>query len=455
MVATDAINILMYLGVALLSARILGEIFERIKLSSILGELLAGMIFGGPLLGMIGVNPTLFVDNEVLKQFSQLGIIILLFIIGLEINTKSLRKTGKKSLVISLVGVFISLIGGFLAAFLIFDQSLPVAIFFGTMLTATSIGVTVRTLSDVGKLNTTEGEILLSSAIFDDFIVLFLVLIFASVLFPKTGSEVWYLSLFLGPETTVTLAWYFTLLIDLVIMVILIVIVVILVPKLLKFLENRFRIFSNSSTKFLSLGIVFGLLVLLVFLAEFLGISGVIIAFLFGLSLQKNRVLVGEIKETFVKMGEGLFLPLFFFGVGATFLFDFTAFAPILLLAIPITIIAKGLGTFAGASIVKMKPKDSAKIAVGMLPRAEIVLIIAEIGLLQGIFDQSIFSMAVLLVFVTIVITPFAIRFAFRTPKLPVLPEMEYDLDELSEVENCTNESSNIEKSGKKSPKTS
>ena len=71
MVATDTINILMYLGVALLSARILGEIFERIKLSSILGELLAGMIFGGPLLGMIGANPALFVDNEVLKQFSQ------------------------------------------------------------------------------------------------------------------------------------------------------------------------------------------------------------------------------------------------------------------------------------------------------------------------------------------------------------------------------------------------
>lgn len=442
--ATEVINILMYLGVALLSARILGEIFERIKLSSIIGELLAGMIFGGPFLGMIGAEPTFFVDNEVLKQFSQLGIIILLFIIGLEINTKSLRKTGKKSLVISLVGVLVSLVGGFLAAFFIFDFSAPTAIFFGTMLTATSIGVTVRTLSDVGKLNTTEGEILLSSAIFDDFIVLFLVLIFASILFPQSGSDVWYLTLFLGSGNTVILPWYLTLLIDIVVMAVLIVIVVILIPKLLKFLENRFRIFSNSSTKFLSLGIVFGLLVLLVFLAEFLGISGVIIAFLFGLSLQRNKVLVGEIKETFIKMGEGLFLPLFFFGVGATFLFDFTAFAPILLLAIPITIISKGLGTFAGASIVKINPKDSAKIAVGMLPRAEIVLIIAEIGLLQGIFDHTIFSMAVLLVFVTIVITPFAIRFAFRTPKPPDLPEAKFDLDKLSEVESGTKESPEV-----------
>jgi len=433
MVATDTINILMYLGVALLSARILGEIFERIKLSSILGELLAGMIFGGPLLGMIGANPNLFVDNELLKQFSQLGIIILLFIIGLEINTKSLRKTGKKSLVISLVGVVISIVGGFIAAFFIFGFGAPEAIFFGTMLTATSIGVTVRTLSDVGKLNTTEGEILLSSAIFDDFFVLFLVLIFSSVLFTKDPSEIWYLGS--GAEP---LPGIITLLIDIAIMAVLIVIVVVLIPRLLKFLENRFRIFSNSSTKFLSLGMIFGLLVLLVFLAEFLGISGVIIAFLFGLSLQKNRVLVGEIKETFVKMGEGLFLPLFFFGVGATFLFDFSAFSPILLLAIPITIIAKGLGTFTGASMVKIKPKESAKIAVGMLPRAEIVLIIAEIGLLQGIFDQSIFSMAVLLVFVTIVITPFAIRFAFRTPKPPILPEIEFDLDELSEVESST-----------------
>ncbi|MHA1125630.1 MAG: cation:proton antiporter [Candidatus Heimdallarchaeota archaeon] len=415
--ASSPITILLYLGVALLTARILGEIFERIKLSSIIGELLAGIIFGGPFLGMIGANPKLFVDIEVLKQFSQIGIIILLFIIGLEVNTKNLRKSGKKSLIISLIEVLVALGGGFLTGLFILDFTIPQAIFFGTMFTATSIGVTVRTLNDIGRLNTSEGEILLSTAILDDFIALFLVLIFTSALFPG-GSRPWYIST----------------LIDLGILTALIICVVIIIPRVLRFLENRLRIFSNSSTKFLSTGIIFGILALLVYFAEILGVSGAIVAFLFGLSLQKNKVLVGEIKDIFTKMGEGLFLPLFFFGVGATFLFDFSSFSPIILLIVPIAIIAKGIGTFTGASVVGFKPKDSAKITIGMMPRAEIVLVIAEIGLMHGIFSQSIYSMAVLLVFVTIIITPIALRLAFRKPKAKP-PDDEIKDDELNNLE--------------------
>ncbi|MHA1212186.1 MAG: cation:proton antiporter [Candidatus Heimdallarchaeota archaeon] len=423
-ISSDPITILLYLGVALVSARILGEIFERIKLSSIIGELLAGILFGGPFLGIIGANTKMFVDIDVLKQFSQIGIIILLFIIGLEINTKNLRKSGKKSLIISIVEVTLALAGGFLTGYFLLDFTIPQAIFFGTMFTATSIGVTVRTLNDIGRLNTTEGEILLSTAILDDFIALFLVLIFSSALFPAEG-EIWYISLF----------------INLGILAALIVVVVLLLPWLLKILENRFRIFSNSSTKFLSTGIIFGLLALLVYFAEILGISGAIVAFLFGLSLQKNKVLVGEIKDIFIKMGEGVFLPLFFFGVGATFLFDFSSFSPIILLAVPIAIIAKGIGTFTGTSIVGMKPKDSAKIAIGMMPRAEIVLVIAEIGLLHGIFNQSIYSMAVLLVFVTIIITPIALRLVFKKPKVEPPDNEEIDIkltDESQATETIT-----------------
>ena len=79
---SSPVLVFLYLGIALISARILGEIFERIKLSSIIGEILAGIIFGGPLLNMVGADPKLFIDIDVLRQFSQIGIIILLFIIG-------------------------------------------------------------------------------------------------------------------------------------------------------------------------------------------------------------------------------------------------------------------------------------------------------------------------------------------------------------------------------------
>jgi len=406
---SEPIVVFLYLGIALVSARILGEIFERIKLSSIIGELLAGMLLGGPLLALVGANPKLFIDIDVLRQFSQIGIIILLFIIGLEVNPKSFRRSGKKSSVISLVEVSIALLAGFLSGYYIINLSVPQALFFGTLFTATSIGVTVRTLNDIGKLNTEEGEILLSTAVLDDFIALLLILVFSSALFPEPDQ-----------------AWYYSLLINLGILVAFLVGVILILPRLLRFLERRFRIFSNSATNYFSLGMVFGILALLVYFAETFGISGAIIAFLFGLSLQRNNILVGHIKDIFVKMGEGLFLPLFFFGVGATFMFDFTSFSPIILVVIPIAILSKALGTFTGSSIVRFKPMSSLRISVGMMPRAEIVLVIAEVGLMQGIFDQSIYSMAVLLVFITIIITPIALRLAFRERKKPSLPKDEH-----------------------------
>ncbi|MHA1628820.1 MAG: cation:proton antiporter [Candidatus Heimdallarchaeota archaeon] len=410
---SESVKVFLYLGIALISARLLGEIFERIKLSSIIGELLAGIMLGGPLLGMIGADPKLFIDIDVLKQFSQIGIIILMFIIGLEVNPKSFRRSGKKSSVISLFEVSIALLAGFLSGLFIIKLSVPRALFFGTLFTATSIGVTVRTLNDIGKLNSEEGEILLSTAVLDDFIALLLILIFSSALFPDPNH-----------------AWYYSLLIDIGILLAFLFVAIFLLPLILRFLEKHLRIFTNSATSYFSLGMIFGMLALLVYFAEIFGISGAIIAFLFGLFLQRNNVLVGQIKDIFIKMGEGLFLPLFFFGVGATFLIDFSTFPPIILVIIPIAILSKALGTFSGASIMKFTPKQAFKISIGMMPRAEIVLVIAEIGLMEGIFDQSIYSMAVLLVFITIIITPIGLRLVFRDKRKSV--KTEYECEDLA-----------------------
>ena len=90
-----------------------------------------------------------------------------------------------------------------------------------------------------------------------------------------------------------------------------------------------------------------------------------------------------------------------------------------MLLIIPIAILSKGIGTFAGTSILKFSPKESLRVTIGMMPRAEIILVIAEIGLIQGIFSQSIFSMAVLLVFISVIITPIALQLTFRESKPP------------------------------------
>ncbi len=169
----QVLRVLLFIGIGLLSARILGEIFERLKLSSILGELLAGVLIGGPIFRLFGDKGSevlaKFMDGEVLEQFSQIGILLLLFIVGMEINIGDLRKIGKNSLLISLLEVTTALVGGILTGYFIIKQDILFAIFFGTLFTATSIGVTVRTLGSLGKLGSKEGQTTLSVAVFDDF----------------------------------------------------------------------------------------------------------------------------------------------------------------------------------------------------------------------------------------------------------------------------------------------
>ncbi len=403
-------HILLFIGIGLFSARLFGEFFERMKLSAIVGELVAGILIGGPLFLLIGVDVSFFMDAGTLQQFSQIGILLLLFIVGLEINIKDIRKIGKQCLTISITEVLVALAGGFLTGYFLIKQDYKFALFFGLLFTATSIGVTVRTLSALGKLDTRVGRAALSVAVLDDFLALILVLVLGGTLFPNPEVNPWLEILYLA---------------------IFIVVVVLIIPQTLKFLEKRFNIFSRSSTQHFSIGIIFALLVSLSFFASFLGFSGAIIAFLLGLSLQRNSIIVKEIKETFVKIGEGVFIPLFFFTVGATFQLDWKIFTLVNLLLIPIAIGSKALGTFIGGSITGFKPIESAQLAIGMMPRAEIVIIIAEIGLLNGIFTQDIFSMAILLVLVTVLITPLLLKLVFREKKVL---EPDTPVDEIIEI---------------------
>lgn len=398
------LRILLFIGIGLLSARILGEIFERLKLSSILGELLAGVLIGGPIFRLFGDKGSevlaKFMDAEILEQFSQIGILLLLFIVGLEINIGDLRKIGKNSLFISLIEVSAALIGGILTGYFIIKKDILFAIFFGTLFTATSIGVTVRTLSSLGKLGSKEGQTTLSVAVFDDFIALILVLVLSSALFAPDGGN-----------------WIITILKDLGYLALFIISIMFILPRILKFLESNYNIFSSAKTPYFALGIIFGLLVLINYFAEELHFSGVVMAFLMGLSLQQNKLIIGEIKEPIVKFGEGIFIPLFFFSVGSNFDFSSGGISFIMVLVILIAILSKGIGTFTGSRIMGFSNRSAVKIAVGTSPRAEIVLVIAGIGVQHGIFDTSIYTMAIMLVFVTVIMTPLLLKLVYHKEK--------------------------------------
>ena len=467
-------NILLYLGIALITARILGEIFERLKLSSILGELFAGFLFGGPIFSLFklyefnigGSRPFDFREmKESIEPFAQIGILLLLFIVGAEIKTSELRRAGKRNFFISLTDVTITYGLGFLFSILIFSSpfaTIPaedfsvfgVSAFFALIFVPTSIGTTVRTLSNMKRLNTKEGQTLLSLAVFDDFLGLFLLLIVSGILF--SGNTIFGLSPILS------------VIIQILLIGVLLFFISFLLPRILSFFESRLNVFSLAATSYFSIGIVLAILLIMAFFAEYLGVSAAIGAFLLGIGMQRNKYLMSDTLETFTKIGEGSFIPLFFFSVGSSF--AIAEFNPIFIIIIPLVIFSKILGSFTGAmfstnplkdfiksmrkrfgepevvdtpEIVKKKKGfskwwefrksdviSSSRIAVGMIPKGEITLIIAAIGLNAGAFTGDLYSVVILLVLVTVFLTPILLRFAFRTTKAKEIEIREINIKE-------------------------
>lgn len=298
------------------------------------------------------------------------------------------------------------------------------------------------------KLNSKEGQTLLSLAVFDDFLVMLLLLIVSGIVFSSSSG------------TGLGLLW--DVLIQVGFIVLLVVFILYLLPKLIEFLENRFRVFSVTSTSYLFVGILFGLLLVISFFAEFLGISAAIGAFLLGIGMQRNKYLLNEPLETFIKFGEGSLIPLFFFSVGSSFILK--EFNYIYLVIIPLVILAKMTGSFTGAMFstnplrerlvlkikkvrsktsqenpekistkkesewkTKIKPTliSSGKISLGMMPKGEITLVIAAIGLAEAVnFSPEIqtlagdlYSIVILIVLITVFLTPILLRIAFQPSK--------------------------------------
>ena len=145
----------------LLAARLMAEIAVRLGMPSVIGELFAGIILGPSLFGWME-------PNEVIKHLAEIGIILLLFQVGLETDVRRLVKSGKKSFIVAVGGLIVPFALGFSLAYLAFNLSLLVSLFIGGTLTATSIGITIRVLSDLKRQQEKEGQIVLGAAVLDD-----------------------------------------------------------------------------------------------------------------------------------------------------------------------------------------------------------------------------------------------------------------------------------------------
>ncbi len=374
------------LAAVLAVAKLLGATAKWIGQPAVLGELLAGVLLGTSVLGL--VDP----KSEILHVLAELGVVILLFEIGLETDLRKLLQVGGASAVVAIVGVALPFALGY-AVCRGLGQSNLVAIVAGATLTATSVGITGRVLADLNRLQETESRIILGAAVIDDVIGL---VILAVVTRLTEGQEV----TLPGVATTTAVAFGFlagTLVVGRFI-----------VPPLVTLLS---RVDLPGTPTILAVMVAFAL----AWLASLAGSAMIIGAFAAGLLL-RNTPHAHEIEHGVAQLGH-FFVPLFFVMVGAAV--DLNVLNPFdpsnhrILLIGGLLIVAAVIGKF-GAGYAPFWFKGNKKvIGVGMIPRGEVGLIFAQMGLATGVFNAGMFAAATVMVLVTTFMAPPLLRLLF------------------------------------------
>jgi Kef-type K+ transport system membrane component KefB len=376
-------NFLGLLAVILGAAKLLGAAAKAIGQPAVLGELVAGVLLSASLLNLVDAN------DKYLHLLAEIGVVILLFEIGLETDLARLLKVGAASAAVALVGVVLPFALGYAVCVLLGLETLA-GVVAGATLTATSVGITARVLSDLGRLQDNESQIVLGAAVIDDVLGL-VILAVVGGLAAGEGVTV------LGVAQTTGLAFGF--------LIVTLLLGGAVVPPLVRRL-SRSDLPGTITT--IALVLAFGL----AWLAAVAGSAMIIGAFAAGLLLRKTPQ-AHDIERRVGHLGH-LFVPIFFVVTGAAVdvrVFDPTNPANHSTLAVGGLLIAAAIvGKFlAGYAPFWFRGKK-AVIGVGMIPRGEVGLIFAQMGLVSGVFDARLFSAVTLMVMVTTFIAPPLLR---------------------------------------------
>ncbi len=370
-------RLLLAFAAALIAAKLLGELVERLGQPSVLGELLAGVALGPSVLGLVPLSDGMFLLAEI-------GVMLLLFEVGLETNLEELGRVGGPALVVALVGMVLPFVGGFLVTKLLGYPALA-AVFVGAALMATSIGITARVLTELKMLATREGQIILGAAVADDILGL-VVLAVVSRIADQGGVEIWAV----GKATGLAIGFLAAAL-------------------LLGIPVGRrlVKVVDRAAVRGVLVAASVALALLLAFVAARVGSAPIVGAFAAGLVLARtNRR--HEI-DTALKPIVDIFAPLFFVFVGAQVNVAFLNPAvaenrAALLLALLLSVVgflgkmAAGWGAWGGVR--------RAFIGAGMVPRGEVGLIFASVGRATGALPERVFVALVLTVFATTFLAP-------------------------------------------------
>lgn len=387
------------LAIILTAAKLMGLLARKCKVPQVVGEILAGLLIGPSVLGIVE-------QTEFLSYMAEIGVVLIMFSAGLETNLRDMIKTGPFACAVALCGVFVPLLFGTLLymAFYGFDAIGTLhfykAVFIGVILTATSVGITVKALSELGKLKSPLGTAIVSAAIIDDII----------------GIMVLTVVVGLGGNTEGGTDAIISVIVKTLLFFVFAIIVGLLFYKLFQWLDKGRHVHTQRIP-------IFGLALCMAlsFCAEkFFGVADVTGAYLAGIILCNIRD-AEYIDRKMSISSYMLFGPVFFAGIGLKTSID--GMTPMMLLFsvcfVVIALISKIIGCGMVSKLSGYTKTDSLIVGIGMMTRGEVALIVAQKGLSVGLLDPLYFTPVIILIIVSSILTPIFLKILFNKREEP------------------------------------
>ena len=390
----ESYNFLLSLAVILLATKALGVLSERVHMPQVVGALVAGVLLGPSVFGFVS-------ETDFLVKTSEIGVIMLMFLAGLDTDLAELKKTGFASFVIAVIGAVLPLIGGTICYEIFFkDVADPMdflkALFIGVVLTATSVSITVETLREMGKLKGKVGTAVLGAAVIDDILGIIVLTVITGFADPSVKP--------IRVMGNIALFFVFIAIIGII---------------FYKAFQKMDIIWSNHRRlAIVSLAFCF----ILSYIAEvFFGIADITGAYFAGIILCNILDLREYVAKKINIMNYMFFAPIFFSSIGIKtnlegFTSEIAAFSIVLLI---IAILTKVLGCGLGAKLFKFTNHEALAVGVGMISRGEVALIVAQKGAAAGLINTDLFPAIVLVVVVTTLVTPILLKLVMNKEPKP------------------------------------
>ncbi|TWD92291.1 monovalent cation:proton antiporter-2 (CPA2) family protein [Neobacillus bataviensis] len=368
------------LAIILLASKIAGDISVKLGQPSVLGKLLVGILLGPAVLGLVS-------NTSTLEELSQIGVILLMFIAGLETDIDGFKRSWKASTLVGFSGIIVPFFIGFIAG-VIMNMSTIEASFLGLLLSATSVSISVQALKELNKMKSKEGTAILGAAVIDDVVVIIALAFLMSVAGGDVNLSMIILKKVLFFAGAILAAW-----------------------KLVPLILTKFAPLKVTESV-ISGGLI--ICFLFAYMAELTGVAAIIGAYIAGLAINITKFKHEILKKT-ETISYSLFVPVFFTSIGVKASFEGISqhLSTIIGLSI-LAILTKLIGAAAGAKLAKFSWSSSLGIGAAMVSRGEVALIIAAIGLESHLISQELFAILVIVVLVTTLVTPPMMKYFFK-----------------------------------------